>query len=127
MGTSDIAVWTEAALLFWLAALAVLIVWGALTGGINLFGILAHSEQHLADGRPAAERVQLLVAFITAVAVYIRDAMLQTPDAHATVVTHLPCAPPQLIALFAASHGIYLSGKLGRFLNLGTLLTSGRE
>jgi hypothetical protein len=127
MGTSDAARLAEGALFVWLVALAVLIAWRALTGGINLFGILAHNEQHLAQGRPAAERVQLLVAFIAAVAVYVRDAMLQTPDANATMVTHLPCAEPQLIALFAASHGIYLSGKIGRFLNFGSLLTSGRE
>jgi hypothetical protein len=125
MGTSDAARLAEGALFVWLAALAVLIIWRALTGGINLFGILAHSEQHLADGRPAAERIQLVIAFVAAVVVYVRAALLQTPDAHEATVTHLPCAGPQLIALFAASHGIYLSGKLGRFFNFGSLM--GRE
>lgn len=123
----DAARLAEGALVVWLAALAVLIVWRALTGGINLLGILAHNEQHLAQGRPATERVQLILSFGAAVVIYVRAALLQTPDVHATIVTHLPCAPPQLIALFAASHGVYLSGKLGRFLNFGSLLSSGRE
>jgi hypothetical protein len=68
--------------------------------------------------------VQLLISFFVAVAAYARIALVATHGG-TVPVTRLPEAPTELVALFAASHGIYLSGKLGGMLNLGRFISSG--
>ncbi len=100
----------------WLALLAALILYRCVNGRINLNGLLARSERHAADGLPSPERVQLLFAFLIAVVAYARLTIHSMHGAQPPAA--LPEAPVELIALFAASHGIYLGGKLGWMFNL---------
>jgi len=109
----------ERGLLFWLAALALVVGWGCVTGRINLAGMLAHDTRDQADQRPAPDRVQLLVSFIFAVVAYARLALATTQGSDASLPTHLPEAPNELVLLFAGSHSIYLAGKFRRSLSRG--------
>ena len=102
----------EWGLLGWLAAIALLVGYRCLHGGIGLAGILAHDEHHHAQARPAPERVQLLLMFLFALVAYARLALKAAPDSH-----DLPEVPSELLVLFAGSHTIYLSGKLTRALH----------
>jgi hypothetical protein len=106
----------EIALGVWFAALAGAVIYRCLNGQIPLRGILAHDAAALAAGQPAGERVQLLLAFIFSVGAYAQMALAQQG------ATALPDPPQQLVAIFAASHGIYLTGKLGRTARLGRFL-----
>jgi hypothetical protein len=117
MGPFDIlSLIVRDAVIGWLVLVALLFVYRCLNGAINTFGLLARSDDQAADGHPSPERVQLLLAFFIAVAGYARIAIraAQGPSApHA-----LPDAPAELVALFIASHAIYLGGKLGWMFNL---------
>ena len=104
----------EKGLLFWLAAMALVVAWRCLDGSINLAGMLAHDIRDQADQRPAPDRVQLLVSFIFAVVAYARLALATTQGSGASLPTHLPEAPNELVLLFAGSHSIYLIGKFRR-------------
>jgi hypothetical protein len=117
MSFEGLAQFFEIALGLWFAGLAATILYRCLNGRIPLRGILAHDAQALAEGRPAGERVQLLFAFILSVGAYMQLA-LAAPHGTKT----LPDPPQQLVAIFAASHGIYLTGKLGRTARLGRFL-----
>lgn len=103
---------TETALLWWLGAMLALVLWRALSGSIAISGMLAHDAKAARDGRPAPERVQLLATFLFALAAYVRLALTHTElgGAHPA----LPDVSAKFISLFAASHSIYLGGKLGR-------------
>ena len=94
----------------WFVAIAAVIAYRCLNGGIGLTGILAHDGEAQADHRPAPDRIQMLVMFIFALVAYARLA-LTTAASHC-----MPPVPPELVALLAGSHGIYLSGKLTRAL-----------
>lgn len=94
----------------WLAAIAILVAYRCLNGGVGLAGMLAQDTQGQAEGRPTPERVQLLVMFLIALIGYAKIAL------EAKVTGKMPEVPPELMALLAGSHGIYLSGKLTRVL-----------
>jgi hypothetical protein len=100
----------------WLVLLAVLFAYRCTNGEINLNGLLARSAQQAADGLPSPERVQLLFAFLLAVAGYAR--LTLTTMHGAVAAASLPAVPTELMVLFVGSHGIYLAGKLGWMLNL---------
>jgi hypothetical protein len=117
MGAFDIlSLVIRDAVVGWLALVAFLFVYRCLNGGINTFGLLARSDAQAAEGRPSPERVQLLLAFLIAVAGYVRIAIRAAQGA--TAPHALPDAPAELVALFIASHAIYLGGKLGWLFNL---------
>ena len=111
MGLAEISALTEWGLLCWLGAMALLVLYRCLNGGISLSGILAQDAEHNAQGRPSPERVQLLAMFLFALVAY---AKLALEAAHGHVLTSLPDVPNELLVLFAGSNGIYLSAKLGR-------------
>jgi len=117
-----IAALAEKGLLLWLAAMALIVGWRCLTGDINLSGVLAHDSKDLAEGRPAPERVQLLLGFAFALVAYARLA-LSAQDLDGTLPVHLPEVPTELMLLFAGSHSIYLAGKLGRTITRRGLRT----
>jgi len=94
----------------WFVAAAGLIGYRCLNGGIGLNGMLAHDGEAQADHRPAPDRIQMLVMFLFALVAYGRLA-LTAATSHS-----MPPVPPELVALLAGSHGIYLSGKLTRAL-----------
>lgn len=104
----------ERGLLYWLAAMAFLVIYRCLSGGISLSGMLAHDIGQSEGGFPAPERVQLLVMFLIALAAYARHALAVTQAPGAPPPAQLPDVPNEMLALFAASNAIYLSGKLGR-------------
>ena len=129
----------ENGLLFWLAAMAFVVAFGCLNGRITMWGMLAHDDADKNDGSPAPERLQMLIGFLIALWTYANEALtrgvLDVPVAqrtsfqfaamgfspaqapsHATHMLALPDVSPQFIALFAASHSIYLVGKWGRHL-----------
>ena len=108
MGLAEIATLTERGLLCWLGAMALLVLYRCLTGGIALSGILAQSAEDNAQRRPSPERVQLLLMFLFALVAYARLAL------NAAQGPSLPEVPNELLVLFAGSNGIYLSAKLGR-------------
>jgi hypothetical protein len=114
MGIGGIANILEHALLYWLVVLGILVLYRCATGGINLSGVLAQDERRSTLGAPAPERVQLIAAFFFAVIAYARLALVKTQGIHGAPATSLPEAPKELIALFVASHAIYLTGKFGR-------------
>ena len=103
---------TEKGLLWWLAAVFAIVLWRIASGSVAASGMLAHDADAARQGTPAPERVQLLATFLFALAAYVRLALTQTriDSAHPM----LPDVSAQFIALFAASHSIYLGGKLGR-------------
>lgn len=105
-----LAIATTWGLCGWFAALGIVIAFRCLSGDVGLAGILAHDAAGQAEGRPAPERVQLLVMFLFALVAYGRIA-LSAPSGHA-----MPPVPPELMALLGGSHSIYLSGKLTRAL-----------
>jgi len=127
MGLGLIATIAERGLLYWLAALAVLILYRCLRGGISLSGMLAHDVQRSEEGFPAPERVQLLVMFLIALAAYARQALVVTQAPGAAPSMQLPEVPSELLALFAASNAIYLSGKLGRTIFNGRSSKRGND
>lgn len=114
MGLPGIAQGVEQVLLYWLAAIAVLVLYRCLTGDVNVGGMLCHDD----NSAVAADRAQLLFVFLLTLATYARTAIASTQGIVAPLPTKLPEAPTELVALFGASHTIYLSGKLGRFLTL---------
>jgi hypothetical protein len=103
-------------LVAWLLLLAVIVALRLLDGRVKLSGLLARSSGHAAAGLVSPERVQLLAAFALALAAYVRLVLnlMHQPGRHDA----LPPVPAELIALFAASHSIYLGGKLGWLFNL---------
>ena len=115
----QLAVFAEKGLIFWLAAVALVVGWRCMNGDINLAGILAHNARDLSDQRPAPERVQLLVGFVFALVAYARLTLAATQGEGAPLPTQLPEAPKELLLLFAGSHSIYLIGKFCRSLPNG--------
>ena len=113
MGLAAIATLTEWGLLCWLGAMALLVLYRCLNGGISLSGILAQDAEHNTQGRPSPERVQLLVMFLFALVAYARLAL---DAAHGHALNSLPEVPGELLVLFAGSNGVYLSVKLGRII-----------
>jgi hypothetical protein len=109
----------EKGFLYWLAAMALVVGWRCLDGGINLTGILAHDVKDQNDQRPAPERVQLLVSFVFALVAYARLTLAATQGHDAPLPTRLPDAPNELVLLFAGSHSIYLIGKFRRSISKG--------
>jgi hypothetical protein len=137
MSLGALATIIEKGLLIWLAVMAAVVLMGCLNGKITITGMLAHDKDDQGDGKPAPERLQMLIGSLLAMATYAREALtkgvLDTPGlknvsehlasigsifpaaaAHAHHVPTLPDVSTQFIALFAASHGIYLGGKWGR-------------
>lgn len=87
-----------------LAAIGLLIAGQLLSGGINTSGLLLGTK---GDGSSylSPERVQLLL-FTIAVAFQYVSAVLKNP-------TVFPTIQQDWLALFGASHVVYLGGKLG--------------
>jgi hypothetical protein len=87
-----------------LAAVGLLVVGQLLSGGINTSGLLLGTK---GDGSAyvSPERVQLLL-FTLAVAFQYVLAVLKNP-------TVFPTIQQDWLALFGASHVVYLGGKLG--------------
>jgi hypothetical protein len=110
------AQFAEKGLMLWLALMALAIGWRCLSGGIGLGGILAHDACDCEEQRPAPERVQLLIAFVFALAAYARLAIQSSGAQGAAPSLSLPEAPNELVALFLGSHSVYLAGKFGRSL-----------
>lgn len=101
-------------LLFWLGTLVVATVYRLLNGGINVSGLLAQDVEGRDRGDTPPERVQFIVGILFAVLAYALQVLSQM---HGTVpLKALPEVPQNLLLLFAGSHVIYLSGKLGRTL-----------
>ena len=109
----------------WLGAMAFLVAYRCLHGGINLNGLLARSPRQATAGIASPERVQLLFAFLVAVIAYARLVLKAAVGGHA--LTALPPVPNELIALFIGSHTIYLGGKLGWMFNLQRFITKTGE
>lgn len=109
----------------WLGGMAFLFAYRCLHGGISLNGLLARSPEEAADGTPSPERVQLLFAFIVAVASYARLVLKASAGGHGPAA--LPPVPTELVVLFIASHGIYLGGKLGWMFNLQRFISKTGE
>jgi len=105
----------------WLIAIVFVVLNRCLNGGIGLSGMLAENAQAQTDGRPAPERVQLLVMFLIALIGYAQIAL------RAKVGKEMPAVPPELMVLLAGSHGIYLSGKLTRALLHNKRTAKGRK
>ena len=118
MSLQGLAQTFEYGLLYWLAALAVLVIYRLLNGGINTSGLLGQGQ----DGGVTPERVQMLFAFVLGVGAYAQLTLATLSGADPN--PHFPEAPPQLVGLFAGSHSIYLSGKLGRVAGLGRFIFS---
>lgn len=87
-----------AILIAWLSALALLIVYRVLTGKIALGGLLTMDGK-----RFSPERLQLLACTIAGLAAYASDALAEQK---------MPDLPSGALALFAASHAVYLGGKV---------------
>ena len=106
----------EGGLLVWVGALALVLSYRILTQRVPTRGFLNLEIQGRSTGRLAPDRVQLLAAFAVALAGYAFHALAAGPP-HIDAASGLPSMPevPQsLLVLFAGSHAIYLSGKLGR-------------
>ncbi|HWA91909.1 MAG TPA: hypothetical protein VG889_17855 [Rhizomicrobium sp.] len=121
MSLPELASLVEKALLYWLVAMAAVVVWRCVSGRINLAGMLTHSD---ADPRPTPERVQLLVGFLFATVAYAQLALAATQAPGSPTPTALPDVPNELLVLFAGSHSIYLAGKFGRMRSAGRGLSS---
>lgn len=79
-----------------LAALALLIGYQLMTGAIATAGLLSRSK----DGGPSANEVQLLFLTLLAAGTYLLQVM--------SVKEHkFPDIPPEILALFVASHSVY--------------------
>ena len=84
----------------WLATVAALIFYQTLTGRISLKGLFT------VDGkRFAPERLQLFIVAVITLGAYLQGALS---------ATEMPDISPELIALFAGSHAVYLGGKIAR-------------
>lgn len=99
-------------LLLWLGALAVAIFYRMLDGRVNLTGLLAQDAAGAQKGDTPPERIQFIVGIFFAVFVYVLQAL--TAMHGSKPLTALPEVPQNLLLLFAGSHVVYLSGKLGR-------------
>jgi hypothetical protein len=90
--------------MLFLVAIALLVAGQLLSGGINTSGLLVGTK---GDGGSyvSPERVQLLL-FTLAVAFQYVAAVLKNP-------TVFPTIQEDWLALFGASHVVYLGGKLG--------------
>jgi len=90
-------------MLAWLAAVAALIAYRLLTGGINTRGLLTDGT----TGRLSPERLQLLLATLASVAVFAQDSLanqtFMDPSAY-------------MLSGVAGSQGLYVVGKLIRRL-----------
>lgn len=104
-----LAAWLTAA---WFAALAALVGYRALSGGIALGGLLS------TDGAGAVdpERVQLVIVTLLGAAYYARSAVASAGDPALAV---LPEIPADVLAVIVGSQFLYLGGKLGRRLGAG--------
>jgi len=78
--------------------LALLIAYRLLTGGISLNGLLTMDGEQFSP-----ERAQLLVASVAGLLAYATATLSQGK---------FPEIPNSLLALFAASHFIYIGGKV---------------
>lgn len=100
----------EFLLLAWLAAVAGLVAYKMLTGGIRLDGLLS------ADGTTpvSVERVQLLIGTISAAGGYLIVAVKAAREAAPGTLNALPDFPVSLLVLFGGSSSFYLMSKFIR-------------
>ena len=106
--TGLIANWFATGLLFWFAALALLITIRALRGDIGVTGLLRHGK---GDSGVAPERVVAMVAFPVIIVSYAITAL------HTDVSVPQPTLPDvseKLVNLLIGSNGLYLAGKIAR-------------
>lgn len=96
----------------WLAALAALIGYRLLSGGIAMGGMFSTHGAGTVD----PERVQLLIATFLGAAYYARSAATAAGDA---ALTAIPDIPADVLAVIVGSQFLYLGGKLGRRLGAG--------
>jgi len=108
----------EYGLLYWLTAMAAIVVYRLFNGRINMGGLLGQGP----EGGVTAERVQMLFAFIIGVGGYVQLTLATLGGADPS--PHFPEAPRELVGLFAGSHAVYLTGKLGRVAGFGRFLFS---
>jgi hypothetical protein len=94
----------EAAVFF--AALAAIVCYQILTGRIHLTGLLRDKTRR---NQLSPARIQLLLVTIFGAGMMLRSAAGQGA---------LTLLPPEVVALFGASHGLYLGNK---YLNRGAL------
>lgn len=91
------ATFLEYFLEIWLALLAVIVAYRVLTGGIPLDGLFS------IDGdRFSPERLQLFIVTLLMTLGYAEESLR---------AMHMSPVPNELLALFAASHAVYLGGK----------------
>ena len=108
----DIAKYFAAALVIWLIALFVTIIYRMLSGSVNVAGLFrTRGGAGDSTGTVEADRVQLFIGFLFALAFYAKEAIAQ---AQTGMATGLPVAPEELIAILTGSNLLYLSGKIGR-------------
>ena len=82
----------------WLTAMALVIAYRLLTGRIVLDGLLTMDGQ-----RFSPERLQLLLLTLSAVAVYVGEAL---------AAGKLPDVPDGLLPILVGSNAVYLGGKI---------------
>lgn len=96
-------------IMMWPMLLIAMISYWLITGKIHTHGLLSLK----AGEKINAERVQMLAISVFAIGGYMMSVLRDTANAEAPL-TILPDVPTELIAIFAASQTIYLSGKLAR-------------
>ncbi len=112
----EIAKLFAAALLIWLIVLFVVIAYRMLSGSVNTAGLFrtrGGPGEGAGAGAVEADRLQLFIAFLLALAFYAKEVIAQ---AQTGMATGLPEAPEELIAILTGSNALYLSGKIGRFV-----------
>lgn len=81
----------------WLAALAAMVAYRVLTGGISLNGLFS-----MPDASFSPERLQLFIVTLLMAAGYAEESLR---------TMHMSPISNEFVALFAASHAAYLGGK----------------
>lgn len=104
-----VAQYMEMLLLTWLAAIAFLVLYRMLSGGIRLDGLLASAP----NGPVSPERMQLMIASMIAVGGYVLTTFAAMENSTQSL-SALPDVPTELIVLFGGSQTFYLMGKFIR-------------
>ena len=110
MSFSDLIPLAEAGFEIWLAALAVLVLWGLVTHAERLRGLLATE----AGGGLEPERLQGLLVFIFGAGSYV---LASAKALGSPLPLHeLPDVSQTMLTVLTGSQVLYLGGKIGRTL-----------
>jgi len=103
----------RAGLLFWLAALAGILLYRLLVGEISMAGLL---RTRAADGSSVVnpERLQAVLLVLIVLGAYVIDALRGGVVKDAEGLLSMPDVPDALLVLLAGSKGLYLAGKIQR-------------